>query len=148
MIKRSAIAVLLLLAPASVVGADIPRDGKLRVPSTEEVARACKERPEVDTDKRLKYCVLSELSGAEGVMEMITGHREAASRAYWDCVDTPEIDSYAMLNACMEQALEDDPTVTNARGDDGRQTQTGASMGDDGMIPNFEDTQEPDGSQQ
>jgi len=113
MMKRLVIPALLLLTPASVVGADIPRNGELKIPSTEELTQVCREDPNVNTDKRLTYCVLSELDGAEGVMEMIADNRKAASEAYWDCVDTPEINSFALLSACMEQELEIDPTVTS-----------------------------------
>jgi hypothetical protein len=117
MMKRLAIPALLLFGPASVVGADIPRDGKLRVPSTEEVAQVCKENPDIDTDKRLMYCVLGEFDGAERVLEMIADDREAASEAYWNCADTPEINSFALLNACMEQELEIDRAVTSVADD-------------------------------
>ena len=117
MVKRLAIPALLLFGPASVVGADIPRDGKLRVPSTEEVAQVCKENPDINTDKRLMYCVLGEFDGAERVLEMIADDREAASEAYWNCVDTPEINSFALLNACMEQELEIDRAATSVADD-------------------------------
>jgi len=117
MLKRLVIPALLLFVPASVVGADIPRDGKIRAPSTEEVAQVCKEDPDINTDKRLIYCVLSEFDGADGVLEMIADDREAASEAYWDCVDTPEINSFALLNACMEQELEIDRAATSVTDD-------------------------------
>jgi hypothetical protein len=113
MVKRLVIPAVLLLTPANVVGADIPRNGELRIPSTEEMVQVCKENLDVNTDKRLTHCVLSELDGAEGVMEMIADDRGAASEAYWDCVDMPEINSFALLNACMKQELGIDPVVAD-----------------------------------
>ena len=119
MMMRLVIPAMLLLTPASVVGADIPRNGELGIPSSEEMARVCGENPDVNTDKRIAYCVLSELDGAEGVMAMIANNREAASEAYWDCADRPEINSFALLNACMEQELELNPAHTTVIDDGG-----------------------------
>jgi len=54
-------------------------------------------------------------------MEMLADNRKAASEAYWDCVDTPEINSFALLSACIEQEIEIDPAVTSVIDDRGFQ---------------------------
>lgn len=105
--ERLLLAALFFMISSSVTVAEIPRDGFIKAPTTEEAAAICESNLEGDTeDRRLVYCVVSELEGASNVIELISNHPEVASEAYWDCADNPKIGTFTQLNRCMTTELE------------------------------------------
>ncbi len=95
---------LLFIGVASA--GDLPRDGKVTVPSKPAAIALCRENPYINSNFLLRSCVQMEQQSAEQVLSMMSRDKDAASEAYWVCVKNPFINSYFLLSACMRQELE------------------------------------------
>ena len=105
--KQSLVALFFWICASGAAGAEIPRDGSIKAPTTSEAMTTCKNSIEGDVaENKLVYCVVTELESAENVIRLISDHPEVASEAYWGCVDNPYIKSFTQLDRCMTIELE------------------------------------------
>ncbi|MEO3430157.1 hypothetical protein AAFN88_14950 [Pelagibius sp. CAU 1746] len=95
-----------LIWSGSAIARDIPRDGKIEVPSKEEAIALCRKNPYIDNNILLASCVQIEQQSAQRILGMISKDRDSASVAYWNCVKNPYIDNFQLLAGCMDQELE------------------------------------------
>ena len=105
--KRTLIASFFCILASGMAGAEIPRDGSIKAPTTSEAMTTCKNSIDGNmAEDKLVYCVVVELESAENVIRLISDHPEVASEAYWACADNPYIETFTQLNRCMTIELE------------------------------------------
>jgi len=104
--RVAAILAGLVFLSSPAAAQDIPRDGKVEVPTKDEATALCRKNPYINTNMLLAGCVRQEMEAARSVIRMLGEDGQAASEAYWNCARNEFIDTYALLDGCMRQELE------------------------------------------